>query len=59
MERVFIMEDDNGEPIICDCETYLNHVIKMIEATPNNYDLGNKIRMEYDMLKISLIALFK
>jgi len=57
-DRVYVMEDENGQPVICDCDTYLNHVLHLIKTTPNDYDLGKKIRGEYDMLKLSLIVLF-
>ena len=57
-ERIYVMEDENGEPIICDCQDYLEFILRMIKNTPNDNDLGRKLRGEYDTLKLSLLFLF-
>jgi len=57
-ERIYVMEDENGEPIICDCQDYLEFILRTIKNTPNDMDLGRKIRSEYDTLRLSLIILF-
>lgn len=57
-ERIYVMEDENGEPVICDCQDYLQFILNVIKKTPNDTDLGRKIREEYDTLKLSLLLLF-
>lgn len=57
-ERIYIMEDENGEMVIVDATDYLNFILRMIRNTPNDMELGNKIRKEYDTLKLSLLILF-
>ena len=57
-ERIYVMEDENGEMVICSCEDYLEFILRTIKNTPNDFDLGKKIRNEYDTLKLSLIILF-
>ena len=57
-KRIFVIEDENGEPVIIETEDYLNYILRMIRNTPNDTELGNKLRREYDTLKISLIVLF-
>ena len=57
-KRIFVIEDENGEPVIIETEDYLNYILRMIRNTPNDTELGNKLRREYDTLKISLLVLF-
>jgi hypothetical protein len=57
-ERIYVIEDESGEPIICECQEYLEYVLRMIKNTPNDMDLGGKLRSEYDNLKLSLIVMF-
>jgi hypothetical protein len=57
-ERIYVMEDESGEPIFCECQEYLEYVLRMIKNTPNDMDLGGKLRSEYDNLKLSLIVMF-
>ena len=57
-ERIYVMEDKNGQPIICSCEEYLKFILNIIKNTPNDTELGKIIRNEYDNLRLSLIILF-
>ena len=57
-KRIFVMEDENGEPVIVEAEDYLNYILRMIRNTPNDLELGKKIRREYDLLRMSLLFLF-
>lgn len=58
MKRIYAIEDSNGEPVIVDTTDYLNYVLNLIKTTPNDYDLGKKMRQEYDMLKLSILLSF-
>jgi hypothetical protein len=57
-KRIFVIEDENGEPVIIETEDYLNYILRMIRNTPNDTELGNKLRREYDTLRLSLIIMF-
>ena len=57
-ERIYVMEDESGEPIICSCEDYLEFILNIVKNTPNDTDLGKVIRSEYDNLRLSLIIMF-
>jgi hypothetical protein len=57
-ERIYVIEDESGEPIICSCEDYLEFILNIIKNTPNDTDLGKVIRTEYDTLKLTLMIMF-
>lgn len=57
-ERIYVIEDESGEPIICSCEHYLEFILNIIKNTPNDTDLGKVIRNEYNILKLSLMIMF-
>jgi len=57
-EHTYVITKEDGDVMEIDSISYLNYILRMIKNTPNDMELGNKLRKEYETLRMSLIILF-